>query len=454
MKVITENQSDAEVLLTIEASAEEMAQAKESAYRSLAPHVAVRGFRPGKAPRGMIERQIGQERLLTEALSDLLPRLYAQALEQARITPFADADMEIVQRDPAILKALVPLPPVVTLGDYRSVRLTREPVVVDDSEIDEELEELRERAAEWVPVAEPRPVRMGDRVVFDLRASSNGNMFIDRHGVDITVSEERGFILPGFVTELVGCEQNVERVISMTLPETFSVERLRGQPAEFAVTIREIKEKRLHEVDEEFAKEIAGLSTLEELRERLRRETMAAKEAVAEERFEQAIVNKLLEISRVDLPHVLVDEEIALLERRQIDRMREDGLDLDTYLKLSKQTREQFRAELAPSARKRVATELLLNIIAEAEGITVDASEVDAEIARASEESSEGHSDALKHLSSETGRRAVTELLRRRKALERLKQVVSTEQASEGAPEEPAPGEASGDTPAEAVGNG
>jgi trigger factor len=144
VKVTSDRQPDCLFTLKIEASAVEMAEAKEAAYREIAPHVAVPGFRPGKAPRQMIQRQIGEERLLTEALGELIPRLYEQALVQENVRPYAEGQVRVVQRDPAVMEVTVPLAPSVTLGDYRSVRMQREPVVVTDSDVDDVLAKLQE----------------------------------------------------------------------------------------------------------------------------------------------------------------------------------------------------------------------------------------------------------------------------------------------------------------------
>ncbi len=434
MKVTTERQPGCQVELTIEASAVEMAEAKETAYREMAPHVAVPGFRPGKAPRNMIQRQIGEARLLTEALGELLPRLYEQALVQENVQPYAEGDVHVVQRDPAIIKASVPLAPTVSLGDYRSVRMQKEPVVVEDSDVDDVLARVQEEHATWAPVAEERTVQLGDQVVADIRGTVGERVVVDRQGIEMLVSEERGIIIPGLASEIVGSERESERRIQMVLPETFSKEDMRGQPAEFVVTVHEVKEKQLPALDDEFARGFGEAADMAELRDRVQQAVQREKEHVADERFEAGLLMKVVEMSTLEYPQVMVEEELDLLVRRAADRWKERGLDLDTYLKITQKSPESFRSEMEPEARHRLETGLVLGKLAEAESITVEPAEVGSEVERMSSAYGDKADEARKTFSSDRALRSIASMVLERKAIENLIAIAAGEPDVPGEP--------------------
>ncbi len=427
MNVTTERQPGCQVELTIEASAEEMSQAKEAAYREMAPHVAVPGFRPGKAPRNMIQRQIGEDRLLTEALGDLLPRLYEQALLQENVQPYAEGDVHVVQRDPAVIKAIVPLAPAVTLGDYQSVRLDKAPIVVEESDVQDVLSKLQEENATWVPAVPDRAVQLGDQIVADLKGAVGDRVFVDRQGVEILVSEERGILIPGLASEIVGTACDTERRIQMVLPETFSKEDMRGQPAEFTVTVHEIKEKQLPALDDEFAKAIGGAADMAELRANVLKNVQQQKELEVKERYEAEVLAKVVQASTLEYPQVMVEEELDLLVRRAADRWKERGLDLDTYLKITQKSQESFRSEMEPEARHRLETGLVLGKLADAEKIAVEPAEIDSEAERMSSVYGDKADEARKTFSTERARRSIGNILIERKSIDRLVAIASGE---------------------------
>jgi trigger factor len=420
VKVTTERQPGCLVELTIEASAEEMAEAKEAAYREMAPRVPVPGFRPGKAPRNMIQRQIGDERLLTEALGELLPNLYERALLQENVQPYSEGDVHVIQRDPAIIKATVPLAPTVTLGDYRTVRMQREPVVVEDSEVDAVLARLQEEHATWAPAGEERTVQLGDQVVADLRGTAGDQVIADRKGMEMLVSEERGIIIPGLASEIVGSQREIERSIPMVLPETFSNEDLRGKSAEFVVTVHEIKEKQLPALDDEFAREFGEVADMAELTGRARQALQTDKEHEAEDRFEAGLLAQIVQMSTLEYPRVMLEEELNLLVRRAADRWKERGLDLDTYLKITQKSPESFRSELEPEARRRLESGLVLGKLTEAENVTIEPAEVDLEIERMSWAYGDKADEARKTFSSERAKRSIASMVLERKSIGRL----------------------------------
>lgn len=425
MKATSVRLPEAEVLLTIEASPEEMAEARERAYRELAPRVAVPGFRPGKAPRPMIEKQIGPARLLNEALDVVLPDFYRRAVEQENIHPYAQGEIEIEERDPLVVKIRMPVMPTVSLGDYRSIRVPKEQVRVEEAEVDDVIERIRDENAEWVPPVEPRPVQLGDRVIIDLAGSAGEEGLLDRTGLDVLVSEERGLVVPGLATEVVGCMPEEQKRVTLPLPETFSIDHLRGKPADFAFTVHEIKEKRLPEVDDEFAKTVGAAEGVAGMRAGIESMILSRKEQEEQERYEEALVDAVAGLSQVDYPRAMVDAEVERLMARTGERLRSSGVDLETYLRMSHKSLDDYRAELAPTAGSNIRTGLIVAEVARVENIHVEPAEIEAEIDRLIGQAGDRAAEVSKQLRSARGTDSIAGMLADRKALSFLSEIAS-----------------------------
>jgi trigger factor len=269
-------------------------------------------------------------------------------------------------------------------------------------------------------------VHLGDQAVIDVRGISAEEVFIERQGLSVVVSEERGVIVPGLASELVGAMTGVEQKASIALPADFSIERLRGQQAEFVMTVRELKEKRLPAVDDEFAKSVGDFADVGALRERTRQAVREGKEKEARDRLEERVIGKLVESSVIEFPAVMLREEEELLLNRMSDRLKRQGLDLDTYLRVTKKSRVDFLKEAEPQARQRIQSGLALGKVADAEGVSVDLSEVEAEIERMSAEYGEKATEVRRTFSSDSMRRSVRALLLERKTLARLVDIATS----------------------------
>jgi trigger factor len=301
------------------------------------------------------------------------------------------------------------------------------PVVVEESDVQDVLDRLQEGHATWEPVSEERAVQLGDQVVADLRGTVGQRVLVDRQGIEMLVSEDRGIIIPGLASEIVGSQRETERRIQMILPETFSKEDMRGKPAEFVVTVHEIKEKHLPALDDEFAKGFEQAADMAELRARVQQAVQREKEQLADETFESDLLAKVVDMSTLEYPRVMVEEELKLLERGAADHWRERGLDLDTYLKLTQKSPEGFRSELEPGARKRLETGLVLGKLAEAEMITLEPGEVEGEVERVTSAYGDKSDVARQTLSSDRARRSVASILLERKAMARLAAIAAGE---------------------------
>lgn len=377
VKVSTQRIPDSQVVLEIEVDEEQMERSLDKAYRKLVQRVDVPGFRKGKTPRDMLERHVGRERLLHEAHDILIPEAYSHALDEQDIDPIGQPDIELLTHEPLSFKATVPLRPTVELGDCRALRVEREPVAVDETDVERSLDELRRRYAVHEPVE--RPVQMGDIIRADVRGVINDNEVYKDDDVEFRLREGATLLIPGFIEGLIGAEKGVEKAILVTVPPGEG--SLAGKNGIFTVTVTEIKQEQLPELTDQFAREVGeGFTGLEALRERLRNDIRERIEAQTNESYRDRAVGALAEQAvRIEFPPVLVDREIEHIIR---DQARSVGQEVEQYLATIKRTPDQLREELTPPATERVRRSLALIQLSEDQQIKVESAEVDAEIER------------------------------------------------------------------------
>ena len=430
MRVTTERLPDSQMVLEIEVEPERLERSLDKGYRKLVKRTRVPGFRPGKAPRPMLERHVGRHTLLHEALEILVPEVYGQALEEEGIQPIGAPSIELVQEDPPVIKATVPLQPSAELGDYHNIRLERASVEATADEIDEALEELRRRYAVHEPV--DRPVQMGDVVRADIRAVVDGKEIFADKDMELRLAEGSVLLLPGFAEGLVGAEKDVRTEVESTIPESSDGERrssLSGQKCRIFATVKDIKREDLPDLDDEFARNVGeGFGSLEELRRRKEKDIVEGKQPAVDEEYRREAVGLLVSTAReISFPPVLVEREI---DRQLREEARMVGADVPQYLKRTRQTEEERRQEIRPTAEERVRRSLVLSRLAELEGIEVTDADVDDEVKRVVA-SGGAQSEQLEQLfSSGNGREAVEHSLLTRKTLERLVEIASSGDAA------------------------
>jgi len=432
VKVAAERIPGSQVVLSIEVEAEELEQGLEQAYRRLVTRTAVPGFRKGKAPRPILERFLGQEGLRQEALERLLPELLSRAVEEQELEPIAQPELEITQMEPVAFKATVTVRPEVELGNYREIRIPLEPVEVKEEEVDSTLERLRYINAPWEPVE--RPTQAGDLLSLDVAGSVDGKTVIDRKGEAYQLDLNSSLPAPGFAQQLEGMEWGGEKQFVLVLPPELG--ELGGKECEFKVVVSEIKEKRLPELDDEFAKSLGrGEETLESLRANLVQELKTQAERQAKNSLGERAVEAVVNMVKLELPRVLVEQEIdRLLSRKREQRQ----LGPEEYLSQMKKSEEELRAELSPEAEANVTRSLVLAEIARVEGITVSQEDVDAEVERLVQGAGESGA-ALRGLFSSVAARGSIELtLLTRKTAERLVEIAAGEIQAEEETEEKA----------------
>ncbi len=422
MKVANEKVENRQAFLTIEMEPAEVEQSLEKSYRRLVKKANIPGFRKGKAPRVVLERHIGKESLFNDALNDLLPEAYEKAIKEQEIEAYAQPNIEIVQTDPLLFKATVSLPPVINLGDYHHIQVTPEPVALSEDAVNTALEQLRHQRATWEPVE--RPVDFGDLVVLDVESSIEDKPFINQKGAQYQLLCDLPLPAPGFAEQLAGMKQDEEREFKLQFPPDYSNGEMAGKEPWFKVRITEIKQEKLPELDDEFAKEIsADFKTLDQLREQLSDNLRLKAEEKARADFEERLIEAVVDITEMEFPPILVEMETDRLINQQLQRWQAVGKGLEEYLSSVNKTEEELREELRPVATKRVTQALVLDKIAEEEKVEVSSTEIDAEIENMTKSATENKGELQKFLNTPQSRESIKQVLISRKTMHRLVEI-------------------------------
>jgi trigger factor len=425
MRVSTERIPESQVVLEIEVEAERLERSLERAYRRLAEKTEVPGFRKGKTPRHMLERYLGRDAVMQEALGLLIPEAYNQAIEEEDIHAIDYPAIEVVQQEPLIFKATVAIRPSVDLGNYREVRVEREPVTVSGEQVNEKLEELRHRYAILEPV--DRPLQMGDRVWADIRISVDGRLVFSEEDAEVHLHQGVPILLPGFVEELLGSEKGVERQFSLDVPSDYPQQPLAGKTCLCTVLVKEVKEERLPELSDAFAADVGeGFASLEALRERLESDLRQAAEQKADAGYREKVVDGVVAGASLEFPPVLPERETEQLLR---ERISSSGAgDIERYLRQVGKSEEELRQELRLQAVERIQRSLVLSKVAEVEAISVGEDDIDVEIERLAAASGPRADEVRKVFDSAGGRDALQRSLLTRRTVERLVAVASGEE--------------------------
>jgi trigger factor len=445
LKVTVERIPESQVLLNIEIDPERVESSIDQAYKRLAPRARIPGFRPGKAPRALVERHYGRETLLHEALDRLVPVVVQEAIESESIDWVDRPELEISSLDPVIVKATVPVRPTVDLGDYRSLRVERQPVEVEPEKIQETLENLRERYATFEPVE--RPVEEGDQIRASITATVGGQETVNEEDTEIVVTAGQMTGLPGLHDKLIGLSAGTTETIEVPAPDDLG-DDLEGETITYTVSIKDIKARVLPELDDEFAKEVGeSFATLDALRERIESDLKSRLETEADQKLEEDALTKLTEEATVEFPPQLVEREI---ERMLIDQgvPGDDRRTFEKFLNRAGLNEDQLRTEFRPTATERIRRSLVLSRLRELENITVTPADIEAEIDRIGGGGPQG--EQLRAIfDTESGRETIERSLLSRKTVERMRQIALGETPELTEPdtdEAPAPDEPTADS--------
>lgn len=373
------------MVLEIEVPPDEVAHAFATAYKHVAERTKVPGFRPGKAPRQVIDRFVGRGSVVAEALDHLVGDTYEAALRQTDVWPIDQPEVDIdpaklVEGQPISYTATVPVRPDVELGAYTDYPFTLETPEVTDEQIEQVIGELREQQATLRPIDE-RAAAAGDIASVKFVGTIDGEPFeggsADR--LPLVIGEDR--MIPGWEEQLIGLEIGATKGFDITFPDDYRVEDLRGKRAHFEVELLDLREKVLPEVDDAFAASVSEVETVDALRAEIRDAMEQRARAEARHHFSDRIIDFAVTNASVELPEVMVSNEVEIMRDELRTRLAQQRIGMEQYLALAKQTPEELTNELREPATRRVKTLLVLSAIAEKEGVDATDEQIDSEIA-------------------------------------------------------------------------
>ncbi|MFQ6121939.1 MAG: trigger factor [Dehalococcoidales bacterium] len=422
MKVTREKTENSQAFLTIEMEPAEVEESLAKSYRHLAKRANIPGFRKGKVPRVILERYLGRESVLEDALNHLLPHAYEEAIKEQKIEAIAQPHIEITQTDPVIFKVTVPLAPTVKLDDYHHIQATPETTEITEDDVAKVIEQLRHQQATWEPVE--RSVEFGDLVVLDINSNIEGKPFINQEGVQYQVVRDLPFPAPGFAEQLSGMRKGEGKEFKLQFPSDYPRGELAGKEPSFKVKVVEIKQEILPELNDDFARQVnPDFKTLASLREQVATNLRLGAEEKARVEFEERVIEAVVSRARVEFPPILIEMEIDRLINEQSSRLSTEGKDLEDYLKSINKTGEQLREELHPLATKRVTRSLVLGKVAEEEKVEVTDSEIDAEVENILKSATKNKEKLQEFLSSPRSRGSIKQFLTTRKTIQRLVEI-------------------------------
>lgn len=387
MKLTTNRVDSKTVEITVEAENEKLKKALEKAYKDVAKKVNIPGFRKGKVPKKILLNNFGKEFFLEEAANIVLPELYEEVLNtvEEENMPLGKPEIEMVQLEEDkefIFKIKADAKPQFEIGEYKEIELSKEEVFVSDEEVEEELKRLQEKHSSLEMVEEDAKVKDGDSVLLDFKGMLDKVPFEGGTAEDYSLQIGSKSFIDGFEEQLVGLGINEEKTIQVTFPEEYHSPDLAGKAAEFEVKIKEIREKKLPELNDEFADNTSEFSTLAELKEDLKKNILEAKENKATAELKALAVEKVSENFNIEIPQAMIETQIDSFIQNMEMNMARQGLNLNQYLEYTDEKIEDLRKKYQADAEKAVKNTLVLEAIAKNEGIEITEESLEEEYAR------------------------------------------------------------------------
>ena len=373
--------------LTIEVSADEFSKALEDAYQKNKSKISVPGFRKGKVPKKMIEQMYGKGVFYEDAANALIPEAYEKALEECEETIVSSPKINVTQIEEGksfIFTAEVALKPEVTLGQYKGVEVDKVEVSVTDEEVEADLKQQQENNSRTVVVE--RPVQDGDIAVIDYEGFIDGVAFEGGKGTNYNLTIGSHSFIGDFEEQLIGKNAGEACEVNVTFPEEYHASELAGKPAQFKVTVKEVKEKQLPELNDEFAGEVSEFETLAEYKEDIKKSLLAKKEADAKGAKEDAVIDAIVETAQMEIPDAMVETQAERMVDEFAQRLQMQGLSMEQYMQFTGGNVQAMVEQSKPQALKRIQSRLVLDAVVAAENLTATDEEVDAELAKMAEQ--------------------------------------------------------------------
>ncbi len=384
MNSVLEKKENNKAVFSIEISEDKFEKAIQKAYFKNRNRFSVPGFRKGKVPRKIIEMNYGEGIFYEEALNTLLPEAYDKAVEDLELEPVDTPEVDIEQLEkgkPIIIKIEVTIKPEIKLGDYKSIEIEKIEYNVTDEDVDKELKAIQEMNGRIIDAGH-RETKEKDILTIDYEGYVDGEQFEGGTAEDQKIEIGTGKFIPGFEEQLVGKKKGDKVDVKVVFPEDYFEESLKGKEALFKVTIKEIKEKELPILDDEFAKDVSEFDTLEEYKESIREKLKKEAKDREQIEIENKVIEKVIELSEMNIPEVMIDNQVQNEVGQFEYRLRMQGLDIKQYLELTNTTIEDFKEQIRPLADKKVRADLVLEEIGKVEELEITDKDIDDELER------------------------------------------------------------------------
>ena len=360
--------------------------AQEASTKKLCKEVQVDGFRKGNVPEAIAKRHINQGKMLDEAINSLLPVIYKEIMEEEKIEPFAQPQVDVTKISDTNLevKFVIVTAPEVVLGDYKGLKIGKKEVKVTAKEVDEEIEKLLKENASLV--LKEGAAELGDTLVFDFAGTVDGKAFEGGTAQNYSLELGSHQFIPGFEEQLVGIKAGEHKDVNVTFPEQYTPE-LAGKAAVFACDVHEVKAKKLPELNDEFVKELnRGVETVEALKDSVKKNITAKKEQDSKREFLEKLYEKIASGSKVEIPEEMIKEQAANMKKDMEQRMAQSGLTLEQYLQFTGQKPEDFEAQLEKDAKKDITNYFILEEVGKKEDLELTDADVEFEYAKLAEQ--------------------------------------------------------------------
>ena len=395
------------VTMTVEVGAAEFEAAVEKAYKKLRGTVKVSGFRPGKAPRKVIENMYGKGAFYEEAINIAMPDAYVAAVEAEglQVVGYPEIQLGDVSAEGFSFTAVVAVYPEVKLGQYKGLEAPKDEVKIMAADVNARLAEMAERNTRLAPVE--RAVKKGDVAVIDFEGFDNGVAFEGGKGENFELEIGSGSFVPGFETQLIGMNAGEEKNIDITFPEDY-VADLAGKAVVFHVKVNEVKTKEVPEIDDEFAKDVSEFETLKQLKADIKKKLTAEYEEAGKRAFEDTLMRKVADGIECEVPQAMVDAQIEVFMNNFKNQLMASGMRYEDYLKFTGSSEDKLKEEAAAPALAQVRLDLALEAIIKAENIEVTEEDIEAEYAKVAERYSMELDTVKKYLSADQVKEGIT----------------------------------------------
>lgn len=439
MTAVLVSKENDKAVFTEEVSPEEFEQAVQNVYNKVKGRFAIPGFRKGKAPRKIIEANYGKGVFYEDALNDLLPSVIERAVAALELEPIGTPDVDVKEMEegkPIVFEITTDLMPHPTLGDYKSIEVLKKDDSVSDEEVDAVVEQEQKKNGVQTPV-EDRAAQDGDTATIDFEGFLGDEAFEGGRGEDYELVLGSGTFIPGFEEQVVGHKPGESFDVNVTFPEEYGAEDLAGKDVTFKVTLHELNVMELPELDDEFAKDVSEFDTLDEYKNSIREKLQADRQKSQRAQSENEAIERLIRISEVNVPHSMVDDQVENEVRDMANQLSQMGMTMDQYLEYSGGNLDALRMQMHPQAERRVAGDLVLKSLIEAESIDATKEEVDEEIRSLAEQyGAKDVEDFAKKVYEYGNEGMVKEDLLKKKAIDKLMEYVTYVDKIEGEEEE------------------